>query len=471
MNRKPSSRARKALTAFRRDDRGNAALMVTLALPLLMLSIGGAMDYARALDARARLQSAVDAALLATASHRLANAGISDGELLAYFRRMLREARDKRLQKKLQLDVAGAALTREDDVLQARVSGTFTTTFMRLAGIDTMPIGVTSETRAGFARLEVALVLDVTGSMARRGGSGSTKLAELKLAAKEFVDTIANRFGNASPELFRLAIVPFSQYVNVGTRYASADWLLYRPADQQSRNRLARRGIVWEGCVGSRQAPWNTRDESYAVHKVPIVMKYPRNTNFSVRQPRGYRLERRLRNFCPPPILPLTSAIDDKATIEAAIDGLEADGWTYIPAGLMWGWRVLSPGEPFTEGADDETVKSENVRKIIILMTDGANTRAPVQSSGWAWKDHQEGNRARADNFTRQACSAIKATNPGTGRPYAEIITVTFDVRSDSIRQLMRDCASIGSYDAQVGELQQLFRTIAEQVSDLYLSG
>ena len=41
-----------------------------------------------------------------------------------------------------------------------------------------------------------------------------------------------------------------------------------------------------------------------------------------------------------------------------------------IPAGLLWGWRVLSPTSPFTEGA---TYTDEKWVKAIVLLTDGEN--------------------------------------------------------------------------------------------------
>ena len=473
------ARARRTLRQCIRDTSGNVAILTAITLPALALLVGGAMDYARALDARERLQSAVDAALLATASHRMANPSLTDAQLQAYFRKLLEEAREKRLDGKLKADFSSLVFSRDGDVLRATMSGSIKTTFLRLMGMGNLPVSVSAETKAGYARLEVALVLDTTGSMGWPGANGMTKIEELKKAAKEFVDTLTKRFGTEDPDIFKIAVVPFSQYVNVGTRFANASWLDYRPASKKARKKLKKKGIYWEGCVGSRQTPWNTRDDSYTVNRIPIVMNYPRNTWFGAAKPKGYWRAYKYYsdgkdlyyNYCPSPILPLTSAIAEKAKIEKAIDGLQPAGWTYIPAGLMWGWRVLSPDEPFTEGADDVTVKSENVRKIIILMTDGANTRAPITQSGWAWKDHQEGNQSRADDFTRQACDAIKATNPNTNRPNAEIITVTFDVTDDGIKTLMQECASIGSYDAKVGELQELFRKIANQVSELYLSG
>ena len=467
------------LRAFARKTEGNVAIFTALTLPVLAVAIGGAMDYARALDARERLQTAVDSALLATASHRMANPDLTDEELQEYFRKQMEIARERRLSGRMKLDLDSLSFALSGNSLKASISGTISTTFLTLIGMGTLPVSVSAETQAGYARLEVALVLDTTGSMSWTGANGKVKIDELKEAARSFVNTLVERFGSSDPERVKIALVPFSQHVNVGTKYRNASWLEFEPTSKKALRKLKKHGIEWEGCVGSRPAPYNTRDDSYALNKIPIVMNYPRNTYYSASKPRGYWRAYEYYddgkdlyyNYCPSPIQPLTSAITDKDKIIAAIDAMVANGWTYIPAGLMWGWRVLSPGEPFTEGADDATVKAENVRKIIILMTDGANTRAPVNYTGWAWKDHQEANPARADDFTRKACDAIKATNPNTGRPNAEIITVTFDVSDENIKQLMRECASIGSYDAKVGELEKLFNQIAEQISDLYLSG
>ena len=45
-------------------------------------------------------------------------------------------------------------------------------------------------------------------------------------------------------------------------------------------------------------------------------------------------------------IVPMTH---DRGKIEDGIDAMTADGNTVIPEGLAWGWRTLSPGEPFTK--------------------------------------------------------------------------------------------------------------------------
>ena len=67
------------------------------------------------------------------------------------------------------------------------------------------------------------------------------------------------------------------------------------------------------------------------------------------------------------PILPLTS---DKAAVKSLIGSLQAKGGTNVLEGVMWGWRVLSPEPPFTEGKDYNDPDND---KFLIVMTDGEN--------------------------------------------------------------------------------------------------
>jgi Flp pilus assembly protein TadG len=66
-------------------------------------------------------------------------------------------------------------------------------------------------------------------------------------------------------------------------------------------------------------------------------------------------------------ILPLTN--NPNAVINT-INAMQAEGGTNIHEGAAWGFRVLSPGEPFTEGGP----YGEAISKVMIIMTDGENT-------------------------------------------------------------------------------------------------
>lgn len=73
-------------------------------------------------------------------------------------------------------------------------------------------------------------------------------------------------------------------------------------------------------------------------------------------------------------ILPMT---DNPTTVINTIISMQAEGGTNIHAGTVWGFRALSPTEPFTQGAAYGGATS----KVMIVMTDGENTAYNL--SGW----------------------------------------------------------------------------------------
>ncbi len=96
-------------------------------------------------------------------------------------------------------------------------SGTVDTT---IAGIwqPTIDIGTSTEVVWGMKRLELALALDNTGSMA-----SSNKMTELKKAAKDLLATLQKAAKKADD--VKVGIVPFATDVNVGTGNAGATWI------------------------------------------------------------------------------------------------------------------------------------------------------------------------------------------------------------------------------------------------------
>ncbi len=68
---------------------------------------------------------------------------------------------------------------------------------------------------------------------------------------------------------------------------------------------------------------------------------------------------------------PLQRLTRDSSVLTGIIDNMVAGGSTNIHEGLMWGWRTISPKSVFADGA---AYNNQAVSKIIVLMTDGANT-------------------------------------------------------------------------------------------------
>jgi hypothetical protein len=151
-------------------------------------------------------------------------------------------------------------------------------------------------------------------------------------------------------------------------------------------------------------------------------------------------------------ITPLTKT---KATVTSAINNLVALGATSIDAGLAWGWRVLSPTAPFTEG---RAYDADSNQKIIILMTDGENTYYPNSKMLKSWygdwgyvsRSHMGSNSTDAtvlttkmNDRTKAACANAKAS------PNNVIIyTIGFDINAGTVNNpsaaldLLQTCAS-----------------------------
>ncbi len=67
----------------------------------------------------------------------------------------------------------------------------------------------------------------------------------------------------------------------------------------------------------------------------------------------------------------LTPLSESATTVADAIDAMEPGGFTNVQAGIVWGWRTLSAGEPFTAGRGYDEQEND---KYIIVLTDGNNT-------------------------------------------------------------------------------------------------
>lgn len=177
---------------------------------------------------------------------------------------------------------------------------------------------------------------------------------------------------------------------------------------------------------------------------------------------------------------PLTPLTNNKQTLLDAIEAMDTNGNTNIGIGLSWGWRVISPTEPFTEGVAYDDKK---YRKAIILLTDGDNVigsasnhnKSTYGSYGFV-KDNRLGTtnastaETKLDDRMTAACTAIKTAN--LERPIT-LYTITFQVSSNSIKTLMRNCATDAEkyFDSPSNEvLKQNFKAIASELSDLRIS-
>ncbi|MBK5951353.1 hypothetical protein CCR93_18055, partial [Rhodobium orientis] len=189
---------------FAVDTNGNFAVIFAACLLPLLLMIGMATDYTYASRVRNDLQVAVDAATLAAT--KAASAGETD---LAELKRVADQSLRANFTGSEANDIE-TVVTFDSETGAVKVVATTKTktAFMKLAHFDTLDVQVEAEAVAAGANAEVAMVLDVTGSM-----SGS-KISNLKTAAKDLVDTLLE--ANGEDKGIKVSMVPYAYAVNIG---------------------------------------------------------------------------------------------------------------------------------------------------------------------------------------------------------------------------------------------------------------
>jgi len=289
------------------------------------------------------------------------------------------------------------------------------TTFTRLLGQQKLDISSSAQVKWGVKKLELALVLDNTGSMANHD-----KLVQLKAASHNLLTTLqtaAKQLGDV-----KVAIIPFDKIVNIGTGYAGQSWVDYSVHSIQQAQ--------WEGCVQDRDQPYDTQDTTPTTDfhtKFPAVQCSELTT-----------------------IMPLTDIFDTAGftNLNSKIDAMAASGNTNVTIGLVWGWHALTAGEPMTQGSEPSPDKD----KVIVLLTDGDNTQNRWTKTGSA-----------IDERTALACTNAKAAN-------IKIYTVRV---IDGDATLLRNCATKPSmyYNVnQASQLNSVFSSIAQNLANLRLA-
>ena len=179
---------------------------------------------------------------------------------------------------------------------------------------------------------------------------------------------------------------------------------------------------------------------------------------------------------CPTPIVPLTSNFAELKTEIGKMIYWEGSG-TNVSEGLMWSHRVLSPEEPYTDGAP---FNSENNSKFVVVFTDGENTVFGASSQNYNKSDYGaysfldsgrvDTDRGRAltkvNTWTLEACTSLKAKN-------VEVFTVLLGADTQANRNLYTKCATTPDHYYPTNDVSQLdgvFKKIAARIAKLYVT-
>jgi Flp pilus assembly protein TadG len=198
------------LRRFGKDESGVFAVLFGL-LAIVLIALGGAtVDYVSLQQARQRAQMAVDAAVLALQPN-IFQTGANAEDIRQRAEAMVLERIGDINLVEAKLD----RVTLDLDAGRLFLGGELTmpTIFVNLVGVSQLSTSFEAEAVRGSVDIEVAVALDITGSM------GGSRLTALKAAVGELVDVIVQDV--QEPTYSKVALVPYSQAVNAGS-YAAA---------------------------------------------------------------------------------------------------------------------------------------------------------------------------------------------------------------------------------------------------------
>jgi len=336
---------------FMRREDGSITIFATVVF-VLMVGVGGiAIDVMRFETQRVQLQYTLDRAVLAAAS--LSQTLDPQDVVENYFETAGLEGYRLRVQVE-----EGVNFRR----VEAQAELELQTLFMSIFGqpVLTSPASGAAEER--IRNVEVSLVLDVSGSM-----RNSNRMVNLRPAARDFVTTVLSANNNPNgDQLVSVSIVPYDHAVNMGTTVSS----VFSLTNEHTYSRCAR-----------------FYEDDFTFAGIDPTVPLQRLGHFEYlnqwwRDPITGPACHRDNTMA---IMPWSN---NEGQLHGLIDSLQPNGWTAIDQGMRWGVALLDPStrpalaglvsngtvhEDF-DGRPASYVDPETL-KIVVLMTDGENTR------------------------------------------------------------------------------------------------
>ena len=369
---------------FRSDEKGSLTIFSLFIFLLLLMMSGMAVDLIRHERMRVDLQNTIDTAVVAASS--LSQEAQTEAEVDALVREYVEKAGfdpsivtvESELQRPEGSDVVISRF------VNAQADFEINTLFMGLLGINELEGGVGTGASEGQQLIEIALVLDNSGSM------GGVKLAELKSAAKEFVTTILN---NNSPERTVISIVPYASQVHMSSDLKTRLALNTTSVNLKTNALAVQNPPTHPGAINTF-IPGDTasncarfRDDDFATRSISDGLEIELLANFAFRNAGSFSTPVDNDRWCDDDTLDMLLFQNDETALHDHIDLMEADGWTAVDYGMNWGLGLLdSSFQSVAQSMVDDNVVpasvagspvpfgTPNVLKYVVLMTDGINT-------------------------------------------------------------------------------------------------
>lgn len=265
------------LARFHRDERGVFAVVFAILAIVLVVTAGAVVDFTTVEQYRTRAQDALDSAALGL-QPTIWDTGVTTTTIAPEAEAILQE---RLSDDGIDANIVDVQINTVDGMLRLEATVEVPTAFVALVGVPSLTSRLVSEATRKRLNIEVAMVLDNSGSM-----NSSNRMTNLKAAANCAVGILMNSdcastATAAAVDSIKIGIVPFTEFVNVGTGYRNATWM-----DQTGASSIANdnfddddddstpftgnvdrfalydqlSNVTWRGCVESRPYPYDTND-------------------------------------------------------------------------------------------------------------------------------------------------------------------------------------------------------------------
>ncbi|TGT84519.1 MULTISPECIES: pilus assembly protein [unclassified Mesorhizobium] len=482
-----------AVGELARDRGGNFAVLFGFAASVLALVAGFSVNVTQLYNAKSSLQGVVDAAVTSTARD-LTTGAIKEADANKSVQAFLEANSTAGMLHAGQIVLDKLIVDRTANTVQADAHVDVDLYFPLFSTGAMQRVGASTTALYSDKQIEVAMMLDITGSMAKRGNVN--KIGDLKAAARNAVQTMLENQDSKNPRV-RVAIVPYASGVNAGKLaenvYAEKQGSSELPPVAGSSLLVAKTGknllpsfsdyisIVGaamprpDNCATERK---NKNGDADLSADGPDTVRTDRNgKKYYALVNRDDHLGGEGMNRCPDAqVIPLTA--DSDALLDS-IDDFRAGGYTAGAIAIQWTYYMLSPqwrsaikNAGLGNGASNANGK--RIAKVAILMTDGQFNTA---FAGAAGSYNGQGNLARGNAET--LCGNMK--NDGI-----EIFTIGFDLNDkdmsaterDQAKAVLKDCSSKDSsatekhyFEVSTGsELDDAFQEIIRNTEKVILT-
>lgn len=451
---------------FGRDRSGNFGMMLAVTAPLLALAAGYGLNIAQMSLTRANLLAALDSAITSTARD-LTTGAIDEDQARQTLEAFLLANGTRGFAEEERITLDSVVVDKTARTVSATASVVIDVAFPLFGIARNQRITTDSAAIYSDRKIEVAMMLDVTGSMRGR------KLGDLQAAATNAVNLLLNGQNQRDPRV-RVAVVPYAEAVNAGALAASTVHV-----ERSGGSDLPPEIGAPEGA--------STRPDDCATERKLV----DGTADFSGDGPFAERLNDEGRRYfakvnrddrmgaCPAAeLVPLTA---DKRKLLASIDAFRADGFTAGGIAAQWGYYMLSPSwrtaiADAGLGAGPANHDVRRVSKVAILMSDGQFNTAFAGVPGSQRPQYEQTTRSRT--HAESICGRMKDDG-------ITVFTIGFDLDNpkmraqerDDAKAVLRNCASPdgGSvrhyFEASTGEeLDAAFREIIANTERLALT-